>query len=303
MSQMLRRSRSRVSAIGAGIALVVGVLAAGLVTAVPAGAAPIVYVAPSGSGGGSCATPDFNTISAAVTAAVTGETINVCAGTYNEMVTVSAVPVTLNATTTPVIVNATGQPEGMVIKGAAAAGTVVQGITVNNAQGEGILVEGTSGVTIQNNIVSGNDLACIPQTGANDCGEGIHLEAVTNSTVSRNTSESNSGGILLDDGVPPNSIGAGALGGPTAYYGPTSGNIVLNNIVVNNIWDCGITMPSHNSLAAPGGPTQPGGGRRLRQHRLGQRVPEQRHGRRGWLGRPDRSAVPRYRRLRQHHHG
>jgi parallel beta-helix repeat protein len=231
-----------------------------LVTAAPAGALSVVYVAPSGSGGGSCATPDFNTISAAVTAASGGETINVCAGTYNEMVIVSAVPVTLNAVTAPVIVNATGQPEGIVIKGATAAGTVVQGFSVNNAQGEGILVEGTSNVTVQNNIVSGNDLACIPQTGANDCGEGIHLEAVTNSTVSRNTSESNSGGILLDDGVPPNTIGAGAFGGPTAYYGPTSGNMVLNNIVVNNIWDCGITMPSHNSLAAPGGHPNPAAG-------------------------------------------
>ena len=78
--------------------------------------------------------------------------------------------------------------------------------------------------------------------------------------MSRNTSENNTGGILLDDGIPPGSIGATAFGGPTTYFGPTSGNNVADNIVVNNVWDCGITMPSHNSNAAPGGIPNPAAG-------------------------------------------
>ncbi len=254
---------TRVKVVGLGLALVVGILAGAFIAATPAGAIdPTFYVAPGTLGGGSCASPDYNTISAAVSHASSGDTIDVCPGTYAESVDVNNIQLTLNGSAgdSPATIDAAGQPEGVIIQGAAAAGSSVQGFNIENAQGEGVLVEGTSNVTVANNVVSGNDLACIPQTGANDCGEGIHLESVTNSTVSRNTSENNTGGILLDDGVPPGTIGAGALGGPTAYYGPTSGNQILSNIVVNNVWDCGITMPSHNSDAAPGGFPNPAAG-------------------------------------------
>lgn len=58
-------------------------LLAGLVAAPAATAAPRTwYVALSGSGGGSCASPDYNDIQAAVNAAARGDTIHVCAGTY-----------------------------------------------------------------------------------------------------------------------------------------------------------------------------------------------------------------------------
>jgi hypothetical protein len=40
--------------------------------------------APSGTSGGSCTNPSFNTISLAIAAASNGDTIQVCAGTYNE---------------------------------------------------------------------------------------------------------------------------------------------------------------------------------------------------------------------------
>src|SRR5207302_4976849 len=41
---------------------------------------------PSGTSGGSCTSPSFNTINLAVAAASNGDTIQVCAGTYNENV-------------------------------------------------------------------------------------------------------------------------------------------------------------------------------------------------------------------------
>ncbi|HKP37940.1 MAG TPA: hypothetical protein VJT71_13870 [Pyrinomonadaceae bacterium] len=44
---------------------------------------------PSGTSGGSCASPSFNTIGAAITAASSGDTIQVCAGTYSEQVQVT----------------------------------------------------------------------------------------------------------------------------------------------------------------------------------------------------------------------
>ena len=209
MAGLFRGSVTRLKAVGFGFVVVVGTLAGAAIVSPPAGAATTVFVAPTGSGGGSCASPDFNTISAAVTGAASGDTINVCPGTYTEMVHVTGEQLTINgsAGATPAVINASGLSNGVVVEGAAAAGTVITGFTVQNAQNEGILVEGTTNVTVSNNVVNGNDLACIPQTSANDCGEGIHLEAVTNSSVSRNTSENNTGGILLDDGIPPGSIG------------------------------------------------------------------------------------------------
>ena len=262
MAGLFRLSMVRFKAVGFAFVVVVGTFAGAAIAAPPAGAATTVFVAPTGSGGGSCASPDFNTISAAVTVSASGDTINVCPGTYTETVHVIGKQLTINGSTggASAVINAAGLSNGIVVEGTAAAGTWIQGFTVQGTQSEVILVEGTANVTIMNNIVNGNDLACIPQTGPSDCGEGIHLEAVTNSTVSRNTSENNTGGILLDDGIPPGSIGATAFGGPTTYFGPTSGNNVADNIVVNNVWDCGITMPSHNSNAAPGGVPNPAAG-------------------------------------------
>jgi parallel beta-helix repeat protein len=260
MKMSMIRVSWRLRAVGVGMVLVVATLAGAAITAAPAGAVVVtLFVAPTGSGTGSCATPDFNTISGAVAGATSGDIIDVCTGTYNESVDLNNKQLTINAVGTATI-NASGHAEGVVIQAAGAAGSVLGGFTIENAQGEGVLVEGTTNVTVTNNVVSGNDDACVPQTSQNDCGEGIHLESVTNSTVSRNTSENNSGGILLDDGVPPGTIGVQAFGGATAYYGPTSGNLIQSNIVVNNVWDCGITMPSHNSNAAPGGVPNPSAG-------------------------------------------
>ena len=44
---------------------------------------------PTGVGGGSCSNPSFNTIGAAITAAASGDTIQVCAGAYNEQVQIT----------------------------------------------------------------------------------------------------------------------------------------------------------------------------------------------------------------------
>ena len=132
----------------------------------------------------------------------------------------------------------------------------VTGFTVEGAEGEGILavnpdpvavtVAGMSlntgtpitNVTIAHNDVTGNDLGfnnpaspymfCTPN-GGSDCGEGIHLLSVANSTVIDNKSVANAGGILLTD-----------------EFGPNHDNLVQGNYVANNTKDCGITIPSHN---------------------------------------------------------
>jgi hypothetical protein len=235
--------------------------------AVPANAIPVtttLFVAPGAPLGGgadtSCSTALYPTIGAAVTAASAGDTINVCAGTYHESVTVDK-QLTISGPTSgaSAIVDAanlsTHAVNGISIMGV--ANTVIQNLTIENAPREGITIGGTSGVHILNNLVTGNDTACKPQLTQDDCGESIDLEAVTNSFLTGNTVTNGTGGILISDGVPAGSIGDGPLGPPTPFSGPSSGNVISGNTVTNNIWDCGITLPGHNSNAVgKNGPNQ-----------------------------------------------
>ena len=127
----------------------------------------------------------------------------------------------------------------------------ISGFTVTGAVGEGILAvtfpgaSPVSHVTITGNRVVGNDTGGIPggspdgyaECGVQgqvpgDCGEGIHLIGVADSVVSHNYSSGNTGGMLLTDET-----------------GPTHGNLIEDNIVTGNQYDCGITVPGHNSAA------------------------------------------------------
>ena len=190
----------------------------------------------------------FKTISAAVSGASPGDTINVARGTYKEMVTIaqslSLVGTDPNSTT----IDATGLSNAIYINnGSSLVGNVVvTGFTIQNANFEGILINGASSVTIWGNHIVNNDRSLIPSptsptcpgltdvysfegSEANDCGEGIHLTNVSSSVISYNTVESNAGGILVSDET-----------------GPTFDNLIANNVVVNNVMDCGITVPSHS---------------------------------------------------------
>lgn len=239
-------------------------LALGTVLAIvgpQAGAASsLLFVSPAGAAGAadlSCSTAAFSSIDAAVAAAPAAATVIVCPGTYAQSVTVSARPVNLRGF--GATIDASGLKEGVVIEGPAAAGSSLQGLQVEHAQLEGVLVQGTSHVTIAGNVIVNNDLACQPQVnGVVDCGEGLHLEAVTDSVVSGNQMRENSGGVLMDDGVPKSSPVASMVGGPTLFAGPTSGNRITFNVVEDNPWDCGITLASHNSSAvSPSGSPEP----------------------------------------------
>ncbi len=223
-----------------------------------------LYVSPSGATGGagtSCAAAAFSTINAAVTAAAAGDTVVVCAGTYTEDVAV-AKALTLNGQ--GATIDATGLDNGVKIT---ASNVTVTGFTVENATGEGILAQqpnpvkgpiigGTqlytgipiTQVVITRNTVQNNDQGGLPANATTtsypeckvsgnvpgDCGEGIHLWSVANSSVLLNTVTGNAGGILLTD-----------------EFGPTHGNLIAGNVVALNASDCGITLPSHNLALDP----------------------------------------------------
>ena len=160
-------------------------------------------------------------------------------GTYVEMVTVDK---SVSLRGTHVTIDATGQNNGILLQGPAASGSRVSHFTVENAIGEGILATQVNGVRILNNRVVDNDRGITtansyPECQAQgqvpgDCGEGLHLQATTNSKVLGNDVSHNAGGILVSDDI-----------------SATHGNVIAFNKVTDNKPDCGITVPAHNPAA------------------------------------------------------
>jgi hypothetical protein len=195
------------------------------------------------------------TIGAAVAAASPKDTINVAPGTYKESVTIGKPLSLIGADATKVIIDATGLGVGIYVDGndnKALTGVFISGFTVQNANFEGILVAGASGITISGNIVQKNNnglvtaaagatcpnIPAYDSSEGQDCGEGIHLNGVTHSVVANNTSQNNSGGILISDDD-----------------GATHDNVITGNVVMNNLAACGITLASHPPASLTGSST------------------------------------------------
>lgn len=188
----------------------------------------------------------LSSISAAVTAASPGDTIRVSDGTYKEQVVITKSLSLVAVEKGESIIDAKGLPNGIFINGMAAApnagvsGVLVSGFKIRNANFEGILIANASDVTIVDNHVLDNNQALdiatpacpgIPAFETNealDCGEGIHLIGVDHSSLVRNESEQNSGGILISDET-----------------GVSRNNLISGNSVHDNPYDCGITIASH----------------------------------------------------------
>ena len=253
----------------AAISLVAGVIAVapGLANAAPGqGGAPgqtlfvfnhnMQSASAHGHGNGSgCGNARYSTIGAAVAAANSGDTVMVCPGIYDEDVVVNKTLTLIGQNAT---IDATGFDNGVQVL---ASHSAVEGLVVENAIGEGILVQGIPGTPISDVTISGNTVVHNDQgnptgapiagsayaecnAGANnvpgDCGEGIHLMVADNSTVAGNKVTGNSGGILLTD-----------------EFGPTDNNLIVNNDVSDNTLDCGVTVAGHNTGAFSGGTPQP----------------------------------------------
>ena len=197
----------------------------------------------------------FTSINAAVAAASPGDVIQVSQGTYHEDVVIGKAVSLIGASQSNTTIDATGLANGIYVDGidnTGLTGVVVSGFTIQNANFEGILVTNASYVTIsennvlQNNVSLTSNLTCpgIPDFETNesfDCGEGIHLSGVDHSIVASNSVERNSGGILLSDDT-----------------GATHDNLILNNTVQDNPFDCGITLASHPLFGSGRPPTAAG---------------------------------------------
>jgi parallel beta-helix repeat protein len=194
----------------------------------------------------------FAKIQDAVNAAAANDTIHVAQGTYAEDVVVGKPLSLVGHGSSNTIIDAAGLLNGVYIDGLdnpGLAGVVVTGFTVKNANLEGIVITNASNVTVSYTRVLNNNLALdindATCPGAPpwetlegfDCGEGIHLSGVDHSVVANNTADHNAGGILLSDDT-----------------GPTNDNLISNNIVTDNPYDCGITLASHPSFTTSGTP-------------------------------------------------
>jgi nitrous oxidase accessory protein NosD len=187
-----------------------------------------------------------SSISAAVAAAGPRDTIEVAQGTYKEQVVITKSLSLIAMDHQHPIIDATGLPNGIFINGmwaapqAGVADVLVSGFNIRNAKFEGILIANATNATIFRNHVHDNnkaldiaahecpDIPAFETNEGDDCGEGIHLIAVNHSSVIRNESDHNSGGILITDET-----------------GSTYNNLVSENFVHDNPFDCGITIASH----------------------------------------------------------
>jgi parallel beta-helix repeat protein len=200
--------------------------------------AKTLCVAPGGAFG--C----YATIQSAVNAASAGDVIDVTPGIYKEDVVIGKSLSLLALFSGTAIIDASTLSHGVYIDGFdnhGLANVEVAGFVIKNAENEGILIANTSFVTIRDTRLFGNNsgltsgcpgLPSYENNESFDCGEGIHLSAVDHSTIANNIVVKNSGGILVSDDT-----------------GPTHDNLISDNTVSGNPFDCGISLASHPSAA------------------------------------------------------
>jgi parallel beta-helix repeat protein len=214
----------------------------------------VIYVSPTGNdttGTGSAANP-YATISHGVALAPAGAIVVVAPGVYTETVTIKQQLTLKSESLQPAntIVNATSLSNGIVVLDPAAAGTVIEGFTVENANNHGIYAQDSSNVIIENNVVENNGLNVIKGLGED---KAIQLTGTSDSTVAGNTVAGNRyGGIgVADDGpINPswNSTAVPSAGIPSGMARPGDGNVISGNLVTGNRPNhCAIVVSSYNT--------------------------------------------------------
>jgi parallel beta-helix repeat protein len=204
--QLLRYSALLAAAIG----MVVAPAAAGKKPPPPAKGGKHVLVVDDDKA--QCKKADFTTIQGAVTAASAGTTILVCAGTYQESVTI---------TTSDLGIRAKGARRAVVLDGMAetlfagfyiqnAGGILISGFRIQNFHEAGILLDNGDGNRIRKNVA----------TGAHH--DGIELRL-------------GSSGNRIEHNRLINNLAFNACGIQIRDAGST-GNVVRHNVSINNNW-------------------------------------------------------------------
>lgn len=204
-------------------------------------AAATLCVNPHGSHG--C----YSKIQTAVNHASKNDVIEVAPGIYQESVTIG-MPLSLESGGAGAsIIDASGQPNGILIDGLShpgLSGVTISGFAVINANFEGILIVSASDVVIRDNSVLDNDKTPgLNFTGATtgcpgqpayetdetgDCGGAIHLIGAVNTVVSGNLITGNADGVLISDETRE-----------------SHDNLLIRNTIVDNPLECGIVLASH----------------------------------------------------------
>jgi len=188
------------------------------------------------------ATPTFSTIQSAVNAAVSGDTVQVCPGTYNESVSVTTANVALHGAKFGVdarpnrgsgesIVTPPANQTGISLSG---AGDVLDGFQIAGATGDGSGVytsPGADGYSVKNNIINNNTFGIYLNSAS-----GATTVVQRNRIVNNNQSGAAQGnGIYSDQGLQNVSINQNRFGTNTnagiliAYVASsTTSDIVIN---------------------------------------------------------------------------
>jgi parallel beta-helix repeat protein len=170
-----------------------------------------------------CKKADFTTIQAAVNAASPGATILVCAGTYQESVTI---------TKNDLRIRAKGAPGSVVLDGMAqtllagfyiqnAGGNLISGFRIQNFHEAGILLDNGDGNRIRKNVT----------TGAHHDGIEVRL---------------GSSGNLIEHNLVIDNLASNACGIQIRDAGSTA-NVVRHNKAINNNWGIRIGLGATNN--------------------------------------------------------
>lgn len=245
-----------------------------------------LYVSSHGSDRARCTqSSPCRSITHVVAVAHAGEQIDVGPGSYPGQVVLTK-RLTIKGSHSPVV-DAHGHGRGILIQGPPAAGSVVEGLVVENATYEGILALGTTRVTIAHDVVRHNDRGYFVArpVAENATYEGImahrakRVFAEDVLPANARTSSHHFTGECKANGPPPptqtvdeRAGGCGEsvhlastshsrvvdnlvldnIGGIylTDESGPAAHNLIAGNTVRNNFYDCGITLASHSRHAA-----------------------------------------------------
>jgi hypothetical protein len=199
-----------------------------IATGTASAATSTVYVSPSGSAGAgdySCASAAYQSVQAAVSAVPARGTVIVCAGTYDESVTVTK-SLRLEGRRGATI-DAAGKSYGV---GVAASYVTVSGLTVENASVGATLADGivTAGL-VNGTMVPANHVTISGDVTKGNVGSGIDLNSTSDSAAFGDQSTGNAVGINVSDD----------------FNQPAARNRISGNVANLNPGGCGIALADH----------------------------------------------------------